>query len=460
VKKLFCMLIVALVTPLLGGCFDNGSSAPPPPWLPPTNGDGRVKLEWIPTPGVDYWLFTATDPSLTAFNWTGLPNEHAYTNAGTPFYMCGLIDDMTYYFATNGRTNGGPGGPSSSTISAIPYNASASSHWQASTTPPTQDVYGVGYTGLTTCSNNATSASGSFAAVGKGGAIFISTDAGKTWVDHTSNLISSDLYAVTGYAANQNNPGNPAQHWIAVGAAGTSAYSTDDGATWTVGNASSLTTQPLRSISHIAGTFTAVGDSGTILSTTDGITWISHTTTSGTTNNLNGVTHGSIYVAVGDNGTIVTSSDGNTWTVKIPTDPITHLPSPITTNLRQVNSFGGIIVAVGDGGTIVTSKDSGVTWYTQTLGSTNLVGVTAESLVANPVNPVIDTWLGVVPSAQFVVADVNGNVYTSVVGSSAGANGLTWSGPFSSGANSLNALVSSGFGYVAAGNANFAAYAF
>ena len=66
------MLIVAMVTPLLSGCYGKGSSADPPANFTPIAGDGRVMLTWTPVPGVDYWLFTATDPSLTAFNWTGL----------------------------------------------------------------------------------------------------------------------------------------------------------------------------------------------------------------------------------------------------------------------------------------------------------------------------------------------------------------------------------------------------
>lgn len=447
-KKLFCMLIVAAVTPLLSGCPSNGSTAEPPAAFKAAAGDGRVMLTWTANPGVDYWLFTATDPSLTAFNWTGLPNEHAYTSVATPFYMCGLYNGTTYYLAANGRINGGPGGPSSPTISATPYNA-ISAPWTASSTPLSPNLYGVGYTSLTTCSNNTTSAAGSFAAVGAGGAIYISTD-GKTWVSTTTppSGFTTDLYAVTGYAANQNNPGNPALRWVAVGAGGASIYSTD-GNTWAVGR--DLATPPnpaLRSLTHAAGTFFAVGDAGTILSSTDGITWTSHT--SGTTNNLNGVTHATIYVAVGDSGTILISSDGNTWTTKPPT-------TPITSNLRQVtffgSTYGSIYVAVGDAGTVVTSIDGGTTWVTQTAlaGTQNLVSVASEFQAV--ANAVADTSLGFISTAQFVAIDSSGNAYTSV-------NGYTWLGPISTNTSGLNAIVSSGFGYVAAGNAGAAAYAF
>jgi hypothetical protein len=439
------------LTPMLSGCFDNGSPASPPPDLRATAGDGRVKLEWTPSPGVEYWLFAATDPSLTAFHWLDLPNGHAYISAVSPYYLCGLYKNLNYYFASNGRINGGPGGPSSPTISAAPYSASTVA-WTASSTSPSPVLNGVGYTSLTTCSNITTiSAVGSFTAVGSGGEIFTSSD-GKIWSAPTSP-ISTSLNAVTGYAANQNNPSNPGLRWVAVGDGGASVYSLD-GITWTVGNPANSNSPAnpsnlsLRSITHVAATFFAVGDAGTILSSTDGITWVSHTATSGTTNNLRGVTHGNIYVAVGDSGTILTSGNGSNWTVQTNISP--SVPSTI---LRQVTSFGNIIVAVGDGGTIVTSKDNGTTWAVQTIGGTNLVGITEESQFVYVANPVVDPLLGFYANVQFVAVDSVGNAYTS-------PNGYTWSSAITTGTTSMNALVGSGFGYVTVGNAGATAYAF
>ncbi len=447
-KKLFCMLIVAVAASLLGGCLDNGSPADPPTWLPPAAGDGRVKLSWTGSPGVEYWLFTATDPSLTAFNWVSLPNEHVYISAASPFYMCGLFNGTAYYFAANGRINGGPGGSSSPTITATPYNASAVA-WTAGPTLSPQNIFGVGYTSLTTCSNNTTSATGSFSAVGTGGAIFTSPD-GKAWTNRTTPIgFTTDLFAVTGYAANQNNPLNPALRWVAVGAGSASVYSTD-GINWNAGSVYNAASPTLRSITQVSGTFFAVGDAGTILSSIDGITWISHT--SGTTNNLRGVTHGNIFVAVGDGGTIVTSQDGgNTWIAQTSGTP---------NILRQVTSFvssyGNINVAVGDGGTIVTSINGG-TWTPQTLpGAPNLVGVAAESQYVYAATP--DSSLGFISTAQFVAVDNNGNAYTSV-------NGVNWSTiPIITGISNLSNLgqpmVSSGFGYVIGANLGATAYAF
>jgi photosystem II stability/assembly factor-like uncharacterized protein len=444
VKILFYLLIVAVATSLLGGC-NNGSSAPPPTNITPIAGDGRVLLTWTGDPGVDYWLFTATAPSLTAFNWTDLPNARAFTRVESPFYLCSLYSDTPYYFAMNGRINGGPGGDSSPTYSATPYDATAT--WKLSTTSLIQPIYGLGYTSLTTCSyTNPTSAAGTFVAVGANGAIFVSdkTDgitSGLSWNDRSLSGYLYSLNAVAGYAANQNYPTNPALRWVAVGEGGASYYSLD-GDTWTAGKAYNSANPSLRSITHVAGTFYAVGDAGTILSSSDGITWTTHNSPSVSPSDLYGVTHGNIYVAVGNVGTILISSDGNTWIVKT---------SGTSNTLRQVASFGSVYVAVGDAGTIVTSKDSGATWTTlPPLGTVDLVGVTVEFHLE--ANPITDPVLGYISPAQFVAVDNSGNAYTS-------PNGITWT-PTASTGISTNALVSSGFGYVAAGNAGATAYAF
>jgi hypothetical protein len=414
-----------------------------------------VVLTWTPDPSVDYWIFTATDPSLTAFNWTGLANAHGYPSASTPFYMCGLLDGDQYYFAANGRTNGGPGGTSkSSTPSNVtPYNASAKT-WTFNPSLSSKNLYGVGYASLTTCSNNPTSAAGSFVAVGAGGAIFTSAD-GQSWNAAVSPPGLPDLYAVTGNATNLNNPTSPpVLLWVAVGNGGVIVYSNDGNYWYTV--TTSLGNHALRSLTHAGGTFVAVGDGGTIASSTDGINWTPQTSNS--SNNLNGVTHGGIYVAVGDSGTILTSGNGGTWYPVFASGISTNI------NLRQVASFGNLYVAVGDAGTIVTSKD-GTYWYTQTLsGAPDLVGVAAEpQIMANDVvNGVIDGWLGIVPNVQFVAVDRSGKTYTTKSNpfSTANTNGLTWIPANNTGISNPNALVSSGFGYVAAGNAGATAYAF
>jgi hypothetical protein len=470
VKKLFYVLTVAIVTPLLGGCFETGSSAPPPSWaatvtsLPyspnqgATAGDGRVKLEWIPTAGIEYWVFSATDPGLTAFNWTGLPNAKAVIAAPMPTYLCGLIDNSAYYFATNGRINGGPGGPSSSTITATPYNATA--NWKPNLTNFSANVYGLGYTSLTTCANNtALSATGTFSAVGAGGAIFTSPD-GISWTGQSSP-VTTNLNAVAGYAAYQNNATTPGLRWVAVGDNGTTVYSTN-GINWIAATAPA-TTQLLRSIIQVGGGFYAVGNAGTIVSSSDGNTWSLQTAP--TTNNLNGVAHAGYYVAVGDHGTILTNGGGG-WGVA---------SSPTTNNLRQVAAiatiYGSVYVAVGDNGTIVTSDSSSAhngvwTLVTSPVPSTStLVGVTVEprgveTTTAYTTAPAIDPWLGFISAVQFVAMDNTGNTYTSINGHDWTASVNSNIGTCTTGASCMNPLISSGFGYLATGNSGQTAYAF
>lgn len=443
-KKMFCILVAVTLTPVLSACSKKGESAPPPTAFAATAGDARLTITWNASPGVEYWLFSSIDPNSTIANWFGSPASRSYNKAVSPFYMCGLYSGTPYYVFANGRINSGAGGPTTATVSATPYDAST--RWAANSAPlsrnsVTPNLHGVGYTSLATCSNNnALSASGAFVAVGAGGAIFTSTD-GKNWLAPSAlpNGFSSDLYAVTGYAANQNAPTNPGLRWVAVGAGGSSLYSTD-GVSWNVGRGN-FNNPALRALTQVAGVFFAVGDAGTIVSSIDGISWTSRP--SSTTRNLRGVTHGNVYVAVGDNGTILTSSDSNLWGVQ---------SSGTTNTLRQVAAAGNIIVAVGDKGAIVTSINGGVTWTAQILsGAPDLAGVAVEPQTT--LNAVADPLLGFVSGSLFVVADSAGNVYTST-------NGLAWSGAIRTGVSGLNALLSSGFGYVAVGNAGAAASAF
>lgn len=453
------MLSVAMATVLLGGCLDNGSTYAPPANFSATARDGGAVINWTPNYAIDYWVFSATDPSLTVSNWIDLPNAHTYTIVPTPLYLCGLFIGDQYYFTANGRTSGGPGGPGSPTLSATPYDASAT--WTAGPPLPSTNLYGVGYTSLWTCWNNpTTSAAGTFAMVGAKGAIYTSPD-GKNWTSQAAPAgFTSDLYAVTGYTVFINNyatmppyPPITPQLWVAVGAGGASLYSTD-GINWLMGGSAASTTvgtgttnQALHDIAQAYGIFVAVGDAGTIMSTYDGLNWFM-AMSQPSSYNLWGVAHGLIYVAVGEHGTILTSPDGSNWAPPL-------APPATSNNLRKVAvSLAGIIVAVGDQGTIVTSLNDGLNWSPViTLpGAPNLIGVAVENKVF--ANAGADPVLGfAAPSSEFVAMASNGNVYTSV-------NGIDWSGPITTPITSPNAMIGSGFGYVAAGVGGTTANAF
>jgi len=443
---------------LLSACnLDNGSSAAPPANMAVAASDAKVKVTWTANSGVEYWLFTASDAALTAFNWTGLANGHVYIKANTPFYACGLLNGTAYYYAANGRINGGPGGASSSTINATPHRSG--NNWTPLPAPLASNINGVGYTGLTTCSNNANSASGQFVAVGANGTIFTSNTvdglSALAWSDHSVAGFPHSLNAASGYAANQNNTVTPGLLWVAVGEGGASFISTDAAATWSVGAPYNAAKPSFRAIVTVGTTFWAVGDAdvannnaATIISSTDGKTWTTHATTA-TTQNLNSITYGSgLFVAVGNNGTLLTSTDGNTWTAR---------SSNTTSTLRQVTSMLNIFVAVGDNGTILTSSDQGVTWTSPaaSVSANHLIGIASNMHLAtlDLTGATFNSPNAGTQNLQFIAIDNQGYYYTS-------ADGLSWSSATSTGVANLNTIAASGFGYIAAGNGGNTVQAF
>ena len=119
----------------------------------------------------------------------------------------------------------------------------------------------------------------------------------------------------------------------------------------------------LFSVTHGAGQFLAVGESGAIVSSLDGTNWTAQSLRTAT--DLNGVTFGGgLFVAVGEGGVILTSPDGVTWT------PRRYGASDSLTSVAYGN---GHFAAVGS--TIVTSTN-GTTWEPQSTSVNNFNGVT------------------------------------------------------------------------------------
>jgi hypothetical protein len=152
----------------------------------------------------------------------------------------------------------------------------------------------------------------------------------------------------------------------------------------------------------MTGFFTAVGDSGTILTSPDGIIWTNQT--SGTIKNLNAVASGNLFgggsihgvktVVVGDSGIVLTSSDScKTWNSQ--TSGTTNALWGIFCLSDDLNGRWLFYATVGEKGTILTSYTNttyptyslpGVVWTPQTSGTTrNLYGVSwgyLDSIVA------------------------------------------------------------------------------
>lgn len=128
------------------------------------------------------------------------------------------------------------------------------------------------------------------------------------WTNYVTGMPSSKVWAVSCFGGGRH---------IAVASDGTTAYSTDDGATWSAGGA--ISARSWVSAAYNGSVFcfkTATGYDGTAV-TSDGITW----------NEASGRFPSTNYAGVASNGTgqfvcprylstdVATSSDGVTWTV-------------------------------------------------------------------------------------------------------------------------------------------------
>jgi len=375
-RRQFGFIAAILAILLTAGCGSNGRSAEPPSVVNLVPGDGIITVTWPMASGVEYWLFYGNSNNITSSNWTSILGVRSVLGATSPFVATGLSNGSVYSFMIDGRTNGGPGGPDTPSISAIPRlagtaTASLPVPWTAGAALGAFDLRGVTYgtrfaavgaggvayssadgTAWTASNSgvatnlNAAVYRGVYLAVGDGGTMLTSTDA-TTWTPRTSGT-ANNLYAVA------TNSGV----FVAVGANGT-ILGSQDGVTWAAA-ANSATTSDLYAVtSYGSGLWIAVGANGTVVTSTDGNTWTART--SNTAFDLKGVAFGSIvttnalsFVAVGVNGTLITSPDGTVWTAQ---------PAIGPGNLSAVN-FGSQWVAAGAGGSIFTSRD-GTTWVSQ-----------------------------------------------------------------------------------------------
>ena len=388
------MLLAAFLTGLLvAGCGSRGSSADPPASVSVLAGDGVVTVSWPMESGVEYWMFYANADSISTSNWTNIPGSRSAIGAVSPFAATVLTNNAVYSFTINGRTNGGPGGAGSPSVSALPRlagtaTATVPEPWTAppsSAVPVTSELRGVTwgtifvavgaggvmYSSLdgiswntipspVTSNLNAAAFAGFYSAVGDSGAILLSID-GLTWIEAASSRKAT--------ANNLNGIAAAAGRTVAVGAGGTIVSSTD-GSNWTEAASSRKVPKDLFAVAFNGTQWIAVGAEGTVLTSTDASadSWTSIRSNpafealKGITVGTNAVTTTIVYVAVGASGALVTSPDAVNWTqIAIGTNTLNALTS-VTNSVAQ--TCGTQFVAVGDGGTIFTSTD-GATWAQQ-----------------------------------------------------------------------------------------------
>ena len=195
-------------------------------------------------------------------------------------------------------------------------------------------------------------------AVGDSGTILTTTDAGRSWQAQV-NGTGRTLYSVTFHADGQRG-------W-AVGWGGTILATTDAGRSWQP--QTNDTRQFLASVTFLADGQRgwAVGDGGTILTTSDaGNSWRAQDNQAKqqTLSSITFLTDGQRGWAVGRGGTILATTDaGRSWQAQ----------ASGTTQLLNSVSFladGQRGWAVGDGGTILTTTDAGRSWQAQASGTT------------------------------------------------------------------------------------------
>jgi hypothetical protein len=379
------LLASALASLVLFGC-GAGSSAPAPTSLVATATESGVTVTWDMTPGVEYLFFygpTSIVPSsVTSMSgWIGLPGGGTKINATSPLVLTGLANGLSYSFSVNGRTNGGPGGPGATPVTATPRLAGST--WTAGAAAGSNALrcvtYGASFvaagdggamyssvdgvawspisyatTANLTASVNGCSYSGTYKLVGDGGLVLTSPDA-VTWTAQTSvtAVTSENLYAIASNNVNLT---------VAVGANGT-IITSPDGVTWTSRGDINTTTQHLYAVNYStlnSGTWIAVGAAGTVLKSADGLTWTTVLPGTGASPDLRGIAYGAstastgatVFVAVGASGTVLTSTDGSAWSA---------LTTPPTTSDLNAVTYGTQFVAVGAGGGKFFSTD-GVTW--------------------------------------------------------------------------------------------------
>lgn len=427
-KNWFLRCVPAVLASLLVACGgNNGGSAPPPANVTTTTGDGWIQVNWDTSSGLEYWVFTARDASLTTLNWLNLLGGAAFIKVTPPLTLCGQTNGLQRWFTVNSRRGSDAGGPGSPIVSAVPNAAGVT--WNAGATLG-DSLASIGFGVITTCTRTGLP-TGVLTAVGPGAVIYSSSDAGATWTRRAApSGFTGDLNAVANYTASPNVPETPNMRTIAVGAGGASLYSTDSSVTWTVGRAADAASATLRGLVAVGSSFVAVGDGGTIQSTSDGISW--NALTSNTSVNLRGIAFGnSRYVAVGDGGTLAVSTDGgSTWSVQTIAGAGNLRAIAYGSNDNNSDNTGTILintfVAVADNGTAVVSNDGGATWSVVAIaGAGELAGISYVS--------------------RFVAIDRSGNAFTS-------ANGQTWSGAIAAGVTGLRSIANNGYGYFAVGD--------
>ena len=396
-----------LVAGALSACGGGtGSAAPAPTGFQVTAAEQSAVVTWNMVPGVEYWLVYTAGTTISANPTPTGPHTWAIA-VTSPYTVTSLTNGTTYAFAMDARTGGGPGGPSTASLTAVPRPAGAT--WTLDASPAgtpmasTHNITGIAYDG-----------SANYVSVASDGAIYTGTvgtapsivwaiqpTAAITSFNGVAYLESTDGFAAVGlngycqgtsFAAptcttngiTWNAVASNGTQSVMVGNGGNFLYLASAGGTWstaaTVGNGN----PNLYGVAYVGSTWIAVGAGGAMYTSSTGTSWTPITVSGSTGQDLLGVTaYGATAVAVGVGGAVVTSGDsGVTWTAQT---AVTGAP-----RLNAVNLSSDQILAVGNGGLVYTSPlSTAPTWTTVSTGSTqttnNLTAVIGSSSLYNAV---------------------------------------------------------------------------
>jgi hypothetical protein len=109
-KRAIALFAAIVAVLLIAGC-GGGSSAPAPANVNVVVHDSSATISWDQDPGVEYWVWVAAIPNVTADTCAVSLACVIFRGVSSPFLITGLINGQTYSAVINGRTDGGPGGP-------------------------------------------------------------------------------------------------------------------------------------------------------------------------------------------------------------------------------------------------------------------------------------------------------------------------------------------------------------
>ncbi len=406
------LLAALFVSVFLGGCLGGGNTAPPPSSITVVPGDGQVTVSFVGDANVQYWIIYAPAASIST-EGTNLPAGYNWKlNVTSPYVITGLRNGTTYAFAMNGRTDNGPGGSSSASITAVPRPAGG--YWTAGAAvgAGANDLKGLTY-------GTASDASVNYLAVGAGSAMFKSLD-GTTWTA-----------IATGPTASFNAAQNGLGYFLAADTTG-KIYRSADLASWTASTTGGTSINALAASSTRA---VAVGDGGKIYTSTDAITWTAAATVPAV-GNLYGVSYTptGLWIAVGANGTILTSTslDASVWTD---------------------HSVGGNHLRA------VAAQQNGTTFSYVAVGLGNAAWQSADGVTWTAVSGLVGDFYAITSSSvQFLAVGSGGAAFSSTTGlTSTWAQTTTTGGgtgsasTVASGGKTLFSVLNPTFKYVAVG---------